>query len=531
MNRILKWAGIFYKYAVDVDDWVDFSEIREGLGEFESIDKDERLVGFRELIGEAVLKPDLSGETNGMLLGDIADFVKVNYDAAKSKMMKLEQEYEKTKKNKHLVNRAKRVMHAADDVMGSVVLETDDEDWTFYSSKRGSQFWLDALNDRVRVGLDGKNFVSLNAFLEMFSSLSGKRLNSLLNIKLEESNMFEWNKEFKNRKKVLDKSKGGEVEVVFSVDHKDIYGMSSRSDWKSCQRAYKIKDELRGQAYPENVVGSCLSKNVGVIYLTNKDNYKDRGEEMLYRSQVMLVRNKENNYILFVGPSYPENNIEVKNIFEGALERNLSLPTTTEVQDIIFEAEDWDKTKGKYYPYFDKVNEEKIEIEYPTRRDEEHVNQSNLLTQQIMQLIGSFLNMKSTALRLAEGDISYKDTDILGEDIEIPPLEEPPILQLGSEGEIIEENIEIEYDFNILKTINNLNKSGKFGYNKKVNTFLGLEKISQIINILDKLMNEIDLIDEKDLYQHIIFDWQQRIESLKEAYDIYIKRYGSFSHH
>jgi len=43
-------------------------------------------------------------------------------------------------------------------------------------------------------------------------------------------------------------------------------------------------------------------------------------------------------------------------------------------------------------------------------------------------------------------------------------------------------------------------------------------------------MEEIDFLDdEKNIYQHIIFDWQQRIDNLTKMYDAYIKRYGSLS--
>jgi hypothetical protein len=125
------------------------------------------------------------------------------------------------------------------------------------------------------------------------------------------------------------------LDVVFSIDPKDILGMSSRSDWTSCQNAITDKNQ-----YNRRVVDSCINPNVGIIYLTNNKDFNGRGEKMVARSQVFLLDNvfDIDKKMIVVGNVYTtakdkyDGNPEldyIKDIFIREISKNTSLPVST----------------------------------------------------------------------------------------------------------------------------------------------------------------------------------------------------------
>jgi len=118
--------------------------------------------------------------------------------------------------------------------------------------------------------------------------------------------------------------------VVFSTDPTDILTMSSRSNWTSCQDIFG-DNILRGKA-----VGSALMKNIGIIYLTNKRNFKERGEEMLFRALVRNIK-LDDEHIIFVDKIYPNDNKNIRELFVETLSRKTNYLVTSNIEEGIVE--------------------------------------------------------------------------------------------------------------------------------------------------------------------------------------------------
>lgn len=126
-------------------------------------------------------------------------------------------------------------------------------------------------------------------------------------------------------------------QIVFSSDGPegawDIATMSMRGgDWKSCQR-------WTGE-YPKCLIGSILSKFVGIIYLTSgakaevpaeeaayRDYICSNSTKMAWRSIVRYAYDLENKTpCLILDKMYPNKNIEAFRAFQDALHKRSNLP-------------------------------------------------------------------------------------------------------------------------------------------------------------------------------------------------------------
>lgn len=133
-------------------------------------------------------------------------------------------------------------------------------------------------------------------------------------------------KEWQNRATLglRNEQKPKNYEIVFSSNYKDILGMSSRSEWTSCQTIIKDTNIRIGLA--KSVIGSCVSKGIGIIYLTDGSDYEGRGERMYYRSAVWVIKNSKNNEeILLLPHMYPRYDERISNMFKSAMERHLAM--------------------------------------------------------------------------------------------------------------------------------------------------------------------------------------------------------------
>ena len=77
-------------------------------------------------------------------------------------------------------------------------------------------------------------------------------------------------------------------EIVFSAKASDVLTMSTRSVWTSCQN-FLNEENAR---YSHHVISSSISKYVAIIYATNNKDFRKRGEQMLARSAVFLLQQK-----------------------------------------------------------------------------------------------------------------------------------------------------------------------------------------------------------------------------------------------
>jgi len=118
-----------------------------------------------------------------------------------------------------------------------------------------------------------------------------------------------------------DYSKRGGFTVVFSSKPEDIAAMSSRSDWENCQTL----DVTQG--LNACVVGSTLSKFVGVAYITKGEAYAERGEKMLARCLIRFVVDRKNNKpALIIDKMYPGYNTQFVQAITAALQKRTQVP-------------------------------------------------------------------------------------------------------------------------------------------------------------------------------------------------------------
>jgi hypothetical protein len=76
----------------------------------------------------------------------------------------------------------------------------------------------------------------------------------------------------------------------------------------------------------KNIVGTVLSRYVGVIYLTIGEDFKGRGERMMARCLVRLLYNtREEKFYLFIDRMFPKENEEYRNLFYQALRKRSSV--------------------------------------------------------------------------------------------------------------------------------------------------------------------------------------------------------------
>lgn len=126
---------------------------------------------------------------------------------------------------------------------------------------------------------------------------------------------IELTQEFKNY------SKRGGTAVIFSTNPEDIAGMSSRSEWESCQ-TLSVAEGLNGC-----VVGSVLSKFIGIVYITSGTNYEGRGERMMARCLVRFAIDTNNNKpAILIDKMYPSHNMKLLSNIKDIIQKRTSVP-------------------------------------------------------------------------------------------------------------------------------------------------------------------------------------------------------------
>jgi len=178
-----------------------------------------------------------------------------------------------------------------------------------------------------------------------------------------------------------------EATIVFSTDPNDILLMSSRSTWQSCQDIFG-SSIIRGSS-----IGTALMKNVGIIYLTNEKDFKNRGEEMLFRSLVRIVKGRKSssriNFIL-LDSMYPNKNLKIENEFIKALSENtkydvVNYDSLEDYSELYIDADNYQsKLESSYYDSskiqladIDKENELEVLENFVSKNYYEIINNEN----------------------------------------------------------------------------------------------------------------------------------------------------------
>lgn len=302
-----KAINLFYKLAVDYPDWIP-QEHKEELEKIEKIEKDPRLVDFRIDIGNRLDIPtsneiDLKAQIISVLI------------SAKNKLNNI---LYGTKLNSS--NERNKIQ----DEIENIIKIIDD----FLSKANNADYFIKALRDNS-IQIDNVKRTlskSYNNIILKYIRITTTYNALFTNTSSFSAPMFEelrGHKSWVNR--VKEKKIDSGLQFVFSTKHFDILGMASRSEWDSCQDLRPGSFWL-GKEFNLDVLGSCVSKNVGIIYITDGSDFEGRGEKMIYRSSVWIVKNMDTNSdVLFVQKVYPDRSTVVLEGFKKILEEKLGM--------------------------------------------------------------------------------------------------------------------------------------------------------------------------------------------------------------
>lgn len=326
MVMLKKAINLFYKLAIsDYPDWIP-EEHKQKLEAIESIEKDPRLRNFRISIRNNVLIATSYEQSILEALHAQAYNMKFIYDIILNKSsFKTELE------------------NISDEAYSKIFREQDKErekiDILLNLLSHKSEFVKVLRENKILVGTQEPAFSKFydkivskhnkikNDYNEIFRKVTNNSYEAAkINIKIKTFEDLPGYKEWINRAKgQIDKGQ----EIVFTTKTIDILGMSSRSNWKSCQDLRPGSTWL-GQGYNLGTLGSCVSKNIGIIYITDGSDFEGRGERMLARSSVWIVKNIiTDDDIIFIQKTYPDNSAVIKDEFKRSLENQLGVEVTT----------------------------------------------------------------------------------------------------------------------------------------------------------------------------------------------------------
>ena len=323
------------KTAIAVDDWVD-DDIKERLERLPKIEKDPALVNFREKFivpkgiytltkEEGEFINDYQENLRSLQLGlrVIDDFL--HKDMPRDIMDRV---------GNSLLSNIKKTLPDIVNIINDIDNREFDE---FIKNKidlyDGSSIKATKFYERVR-NLFEKGKVLVEQIWEIIKNnpnykssekffLEDFLVNHIRKTqfkKLEELDLFKaW-----QLRANINKEKNKNFEIVFTTKFKDIYGMSSRSEWTSCQNIAKFRKSTN--TFESGIVGACAAKGIGIIYLTDNTDWEGRGERMIYRGTVWLIKHKKTEInAVIVMCLYPSYDKRIAQIFKSSLEKYLNI--------------------------------------------------------------------------------------------------------------------------------------------------------------------------------------------------------------
>jgi len=343
MNNLYKLASILYKLAVETPDWVP-DDIKSFMGQIDKIEKDPRLKNFRaEIDGEIVNNVKLE-----IFKDNLTNKILTQYNI----VLKLKSALE----NVDLKEKETRVNEILELLGTPSGKEPPEHEKGFHKelsdlSDQFSNFYnnltLDGLNkNKIAVG---KNVFKISKYYGVLLKKAKtllKKINDYYNTKKGLEYLKQFDEDKRNNflfylvasveriksfpefdqipgKKDWDlraKSKDNYY-IVFTTDYNDILGMSSRSDWTSCQDIRPEK-EIKDSSLYQQIIGSAAEPSVGIIYLTDGSQTK-YGEKMVARATIWILTDKETGKdVLSIQQIYPQNDPEISAVFKEELKKH-----------------------------------------------------------------------------------------------------------------------------------------------------------------------------------------------------------------
>jgi len=139
-------------------------------------------------------------------------------------------------------------------------------------------------------------------------------------------------------------------ELVFSTNLMDLVGISDRGI-SSCQSLHDEATQCtRITQMNQQLIGTILSRYIGVVYITSGKNESDRGEQMIYRALVRQVASLEtDDPAIYVDQIYPAPNDEIDQIMKRELQKHSKIP-------VISSGNPMTKSPGERYYVPDEEN-------------------------------------------------------------------------------------------------------------------------------------------------------------------------------
>lgn len=183
------------------------------------------------------------------------------------------------------------------------------------------------------------------------------------------------------------------LEIVFSADDEGAYDISTMS-----MRGIESCQSWDG-SHRKCLIGSILSKFVGIIYLTSGSDFEGRGEKMIKRCIVRFgVNIKTKKPVLILDKMYYSHDSLVSDLFIDALKKRTNLPVLdyssldsgddVSLEDISLPYEEqMEKLQEFEYPYSDLGLEPVVkEKKYTTKKEDKHIVKSDLVSYLILMI-------------------------------------------------------------------------------------------------------------------------------------------------
>lgn len=352
--------SLFYKYAIsDFPDWIP-EHHKKRLLEFSEPEKDIRLVNFRENMADNVgytapYENDLMSEIKDKFIGMKYNFeyiIRLDMEEAEHGAVYGAGYEVKVKPLKIKEIFGNYYIRKIDDIKKLIAslqefnLKTSDRS-EFIEIIRSNDLFIDKSKIKLNVFYKNKRH-QYNTIINIFNEAAPANARLSLAPEMQELKGY---KQWTNRAK--EKDVGSGLQIVFTTKVNDILGMSSRSEWNSCQDL-RPGSTWHKERHNLGLLGSCISKNIGIIYLTDATDFEGRGEKMIYRATIWIVRDAiEKKDVLFIQQVYPENSVIVGEIFKKILQEKLQMPATLSKYNLFKYIENFKFNEEKEQPYSD----------------------------------------------------------------------------------------------------------------------------------------------------------------------------------
>lgn len=369
MKNLYRLNSLFYKFAVETPSWIP-PNIKSYMENIDKIEKDPRLKDFREKIDKNIIE-----------------------DVQQDEFLKNLREFGTLTLQKIIISIKKALYYILDEPISKSFYEflklyidkfqkLETKIFKFNNSLNKENLNLNKILIDKNTFKVTKYYNLLkkeveNTFIDFYKNLSSMEYTEELKTKVDDEkrdqfmvhvfgNMEKVNKllnfdDIPNKKDWDNRLKNKDYYVVFSTDYKDILGMSSRSDWTSCQDMRPEKPGKESNFYMKTI-GSAFEPSVGIIYLTDGSDTK-YGEKMIMRSMVWIVINNETREeVLSIQRIYPNDSKIISDLFKEELKKHTGFDVIDIFQDKLNEDNYKTYFSGKYLMPYDDIGITKTQI-------------------------------------------------------------------------------------------------------------------------------------------------------------------------